>query len=80
MDYPLYSEDAMSLFLKSFRMLRGLTQMQLAEKLNMDQRTISVIEKCPTASKMATIMKICKALDVEIVLREKSYVTQGPKI
>ncbi len=51
--------------LKVLRMKKGLTQFQLAEKLNVHEKHICKIETGKQNVTLKTLEKIAKALDVE---------------
>ena len=51
---------------KSARNLRGLTQAELADKINKSFETISNLERGKTAPNFTTLNEIASALDVEL--------------
>lgn len=54
---------------KEARLKKGLTQLQLAQKLGIDQGRLSLIENGKVGNlKMSTIQKICKTLKIRICL------------
>jgi len=54
------------------RKKRGLTQMDLAERAGLRQGTISLIETGDTPAKMASILAVLAALDLEFTIRSRS--------
>lgn len=50
----------------------GLSQKGLANRCGMWQETISKIESGSSGAKISTIMEICAALDLEIMVTERS--------
>lgn len=51
--------------LKEYRLKRGLTLEKLAEKCNISWRNLQRIENNPSKTKLETIKKIIKVLNVE---------------
>ena len=54
-------------FAENFRKARlaaGLTQQQIAEKLNLDRSSIAKYEKGESAPNLKNLPEICKALDI----------------
>lgn len=58
--------------LRRTRRQAGLTQAQLGEKAGMWQETISKIEGGNTATRMGTLFELLAALDLELVVQERS--------
>lgn len=52
--------------IKTLRKDRGITQAQLAEKIDKTIEMISHLENCSAATKLTTLEDIAKALDVNI--------------
>lgn len=60
----------------------GLTQKELAEKLNVSTNTISLMEQGKSWLSLPKILKLCKVLDISLfdIFRDTSYVyTKVPK-
>ena len=55
----------MGLNIAYYRNLRGMTQEQLGDKLNMDQSHVSKIERAAIGISMDTLCDIAKELNVE---------------
>ena len=67
--------------LKNARRLRGLTQRDLADKLNFDEMTIANYENLKTDPDIKTIIKICSILEVSadylLGINNRNYVNLG---
>ena len=51
--------------IKHFRLIRGLTQVELAESAGVDRKTISRIENSRFSPSLVNVFAIAEALDVE---------------
>lgn len=58
--------------LRRTRKKRSLTQSELAERSGLWQETISKIERGAPGTRLDSAMQICAALDLEIVVRERT--------
>jgi len=54
------------------RRLIGLTQQQLAEKIQLRQATVSVLEAGEPGAKISTVLDALTALNLEIVVRPRT--------
>jgi HTH-type transcriptional regulator/antitoxin HipB len=70
-DYPIRTEQQVSLLLKSFRQARGMTQADLARALGVTQQTASDLERNAAAASVSRLLRMLSALGVELVLRDK---------
>ncbi|MEI8030952.1 MAG: helix-turn-helix transcriptional regulator [Comamonadaceae bacterium] len=70
-DYPIRTEQQVSLLLKSFRQARGMTQADLARALGVTQQTASDLERNAVAASVSRLLRMLSALGVELVLRDK---------
>ena len=52
--------------IKTLRKQKGLTQAELAEKINVDSKYISRLETGISVASIATMIKISKALDIQL--------------
>jgi len=59
------------------RKLLSLSQGQLCERTGLRQATISNLEAGDSAARLSTLLDILTALDLELVIRDR---TKGPKI
>lgn len=57
--------------IKRWRIQSGLTQMQLAKKASLLQKTISQVERGSKTVEAATLFAICAALNLEFIVRER---------
>jgi HTH-type transcriptional regulator/antitoxin HipB len=58
--------------LRRRRKQAGLSQEALADKVKLRQATISRLESGDTGTKLATLLDVVSALDLEIVVRPRS--------
>lgn len=58
--------------LRRTRRKKSLTQTELADRSGLWQETISKIERGAPGTRLESAMKICAALDLEIVVRERT--------
>ncbi len=70
-DYPIRTEQQLSLLLRSFRQARGMTQADLARALGVTQQTASDLERKASAASVSRLLRMLSALGVELVLRDK---------
>ena len=70
-DYPIRTEQQVSLLLKSFRQARGMTQADLARALGVTQQTASDLERNASSASVSRLMRMLSAVGVELVLRDK---------
>ncbi len=70
-DYPIRTEQQLSLLLRSFRQARGMTQAELARALGVTQQTASDLERNASAASVSRLLRMLSALGVELVLRDK---------
>lgn len=75
-DYPIRTEQQVSLLLKSFRQARGMTQADLARALGVTQQTASDLERNASSASVSRLMRMLSAVGVELVLRDKQTDTQ----
>ncbi len=52
--------------IKELRMERNITQLQLADKCDMEKNNIGRIENGRRSIKLYTLARICKALDISL--------------
>lgn len=57
--------------LRRWRKAKKMTQADLAKKAGLTQKTISHIESGTKTAELVTILSVCTALDLEIVIRER---------
>lgn len=72
MDFPIRTAQHLAQALKAQRAGRKLTQQQTAKRVGLLPKTISALESCPRRSSIESLLKLLAALDLELVLREKS--------
>ncbi len=69
MDKSIHSKDYKHLitFLRNQREAKGITQMELAERMGVKQAMISKIETCERRIDVIELRSICNALDIPFV-------------
>jgi HTH-type transcriptional regulator/antitoxin HipB len=63
--------------IRRHRRLQNLTQSQLGEKTHMRQATISGLESGKKGTQLKTLTDLLAALDLELVIRERSRGAAG---
>ncbi len=58
--------------LKRFRKLKKLTQREISEQIGLRQATISSVESGDAGTQLKTLTEVLKALDLELVIKERS--------
>ena len=58
--------------LKRFRKLQKLTQREISEQIGLRQATISSVESGDAGTQLKTLTEILKALELELVIKERS--------
>jgi transcriptional regulator with XRE-family HTH domain len=58
--------------LKQARKRKNLTQLQLRERINIAQMSISKIEKGQWAFSIDVLLKFCEALEIELILLDQT--------
>lgn len=76
-DYPVRTVGQLEPILKAFRKEKGLTQGEMALKTGVTQQALSAMELKPHRASFERLLTYLAALDVEIVLRQKTAETQG---
>jgi HTH-type transcriptional regulator/antitoxin HipB len=71
-DFPVRTEQQVSLLLKSFRKAKGMTQADLAGALGVTQQTASDLERNAASASVSRLMRMLAAVGVELVLRDKA--------
>ena len=64
--------------LKAIRHLRGISQADLSEKAGVSQVSIATFETGKSDIRVSTIVKLCSALNVEVIYRVGGTDITGP--
>lgn len=72
MDFTIRTAQHLAQALKAQRAGKKLTQQQTGKRVGMLPKTISALESTPERSSVDSLLKLLAALDMELVLREKS--------
>lgn len=56
----------------------GLTQKQLGEKLGIDQRTVSALEKNPGSISVSRLFNVLAALEIQLYANSSNEIGQSP--
>lgn len=75
MEFRIQTPDQLSAHLVALREAAGLTQKQLADKLEIGQPRIAKIEKSPLSVSVQTLLKILGMLNAQVVI-DTSALTQ----
>lgn len=70
-DFPVRTDTQVSMLMKSFRKVRGMTQADLARVLGVTQQTASAMERNASKASVSNLMRMLSAVGVELVLRDK---------
>jgi HTH-type transcriptional regulator/antitoxin HipB len=69
-DFPIRTEDQISMMLQSFRKARGLSQKELADRLGISQQNLSDFERNAAKASAGRLFRLLAALEVELVFRD----------
>lgn len=72
MEYLAPTPAQLAQILRGYRRSRQLTQAEMATMGGLMQKTVSNLEVAPQKTSVATLFKLLSALNLELVLREKS--------
>ena len=61
--------------LRDARLIRGLSQQELAARLGLGQRQISDLERATKDPRLSTIQNVARALDLEVTLIPRHLIT-----
>lgn len=78
MDYPIKTISQLRPILRAFRKERGLTQKELAQRLNISQQRYAQMEARPEAVSLDQLLGVLQILGVELTLSPKSAPPQPP--
>ena len=80
MDHIARTPQQLSSVLKSLRQLRQAAQGEVASRVGLRQKTISLIEADVSRTSVGTLFRLLSALDVELVLRDKRKSNAKPEV
>jgi HTH-type transcriptional regulator/antitoxin HipB len=72
MDQIVRNPKQLGASLRRVRRGAGLSQMELGEKANLRQATISALEKGEAGSQLRTVTQVLAALGLEMVIRDRT--------
>ncbi len=72
MDFPAHTPEQLGAVLRGFRRQRGLTQAQLAARVGLTQKAISIVEAHPETIGVERLFRVLAALQVELSVRDKA--------
>ncbi len=75
MEYNVHTPQQLAQALRSQRKVKHLTQKAAAAPVGLLPKTISALESSPERSSVESLFKLLSALELELVLRPKSSVT-----
>lgn len=76
--YPIRTSEQLIPLFQAFRKRQNLTQAQLATLLGVGQQTVSQLERHPNKATLERLLRALAAMDVEMVLINKSPSTKTP--
>ncbi|MHB8876629.1 MAG: helix-turn-helix domain-containing protein [Myxococcaceae bacterium] len=71
MNFPAHTPGQLGAIVRGFRRMRGLTQQQLASRVGLAQKAISIAETHPERMGLGRLFQVLGALDVELLLCDK---------
>ena len=71
MDYTIRTASQLEPILKAFRKSKGMSQIELSQKLGVSQQALSLLEASPHRASFERLLSVLASLDVEVILREK---------
>lgn len=69
-DYPIQTDQQLTLLLRSLRKARSMSQAELAERLGVTQQTISQMERNAASMTVQRLTKALSLLGAQLVLRD----------
>ncbi len=79
MEYPLFTEAQLRIYLKSLRLKAGYSQQQMGELLGVSQQSYQALERDPGKSSFSRIWQVLQLLNAGLVIRDKSEGTPTSK-
>ena len=71
MDYPAKTARQLGAILRAFRRSRGMTQAQLAARVGLTQKAVSMAETHPERIGVERLFHLVAALEVDLVLSDR---------
>lgn len=71
MDYPAKTPGQLGAILRGFRRSRGMTQAQLAARIGLTQKAVSLAETHPERIGVERLFRLAAALEVDLVLSDR---------
>jgi HTH-type transcriptional regulator/antitoxin HipB len=72
MDYPVQTSDQLAQILRCQRIARRRTQQRTGVGVGLLPKTVSALETAPHRSTVKSLLKLLAALDLELVVRDRS--------
>lgn len=79
MDFTIRTPLQLAQALKAQRAGNKLTQQEAGKRVGLLPKTISALESTPGRSSVESLLKLLSALELELVLREKSAKPKAPR-
>ena len=70
-EYVIRGPQSLGMALREFRIRRGATQADIAKTSGLHRSYLSVLERGSTTDAMRYLVMVCRALDLEIVIRPR---------
>jgi HTH-type transcriptional regulator/antitoxin HipB len=71
LDYPAKTPGQLGAILRGFRRSRGMTQAQLAARVGLTQKAVSLAETRPERIGVERLFRLVGALEVDLVLSDR---------
>ncbi len=71
MDYPAKTPGQLGAILRAFRRSRGMTQAQLAARIGIPQKAVSIAETHPERMVVERLFHLVAALEVDLLLSDR---------
>lgn len=75
MKHTVRTTDQLAKVIQGIRKQTGQSQLMIADKVGMLQKTVSLIETNPDHVSLSSLFKVLSALNLELVLQDKSQIT-----
>ena len=75
MEYTAYTAHQLGETLRAHRKAKNLTQQQTASNVGLLPKTISKLERTPETATLESLYKLLSALELELVIRDKTATT-----
>jgi len=71
MEYPLFTQAQLRIYLKALRLKAGYSQQQMGELLGVSQQSYQALERDPGKTSFSRIWQVLQILNAGVVIRDK---------